>query len=225
MQNQENIDWHMARSHVYGLFGSLLSDQPTVETIEPLMCPEAVDYFETMFTAPDIGTRFKRLVDQYYSGKISVEQVALDFEGLMRVPGAAYTYPFESTYRARRKGEKSVKWGGLCGSQARDAERFYHSEGLEPRYDRIDFADHIGAELAFMSHMCRKTAEAMQTEQMGVSEHLQAKQQEFAHNHLLTWVADFSAELKAKAATPFFRVVADLLAAFAKLEKEEPITQ
>ncbi len=225
MQYQENIDWHMARSHVYDLLGSLLSDQPAAETLERLMRPEAVDYLKTMFAEPEIGAQFKRLADHYYSGKISAAQVALDFEGLMRVPGTAYTYPFESVYQARRKGEKSVKWGGLCGSQARDAERYYHSEGLEPGYDRIDFADHIGAELTFMAHMCRKTAEAMRTEQVGAAEHLQAKQQEFAHNHLLTWAEDFSTELRAKAATPFFKVVADMLAAFAKLEKQEPITQ
>jgi putative dimethyl sulfoxide reductase chaperone len=221
MPYQENVDWHMARSHVYGLLGSLLSEQPGEKTIDQLLRPEAVDYLETMFADPQIGSRFHQLAAQYCTGKISTEQVALDFEGLMRVPGETYTHPYESVYRARREGEESLKWGGLYGSQARDAERYYHSEGLEPCYDRVDFADHIGAELTFMAHMCRKTAEALQIEQVDISEHLQAKQQEFAQNHLLAWAEDFSAELKLKAVTPFFQAVADMLVAFVELEKSQ----
>ena len=224
MQHQENVDWQMARSHVYGLLGSLLSERPGEKTIGPLLRPEAVDYLETMFADPQVGSRFHQLADQYSTGKISTEQVALDFEGLMRVPGETYTYPYESVYRARRKGEESLKWGGLYGSQARDAERYYHSEGLEPSYERVDFADHIGAELTFMAHLCRKTAEALQTEKVDTCEHLQSKQQEFAKNHLLTWAEDFSGELRIKAVTPFFQGVADMLFAFMELEKSQLTT-
>ena len=139
----------------------------------------------------------------------------------MRVPGATYTHPYESVYRARRKGEERLNWGGLNGSQARDAERCYRREGLEPNYERVNFADHIGAELTFMAHMCRKIAEALQTEQVDAAEHLQAKQQEFARNHVLTWVEDFGTELKLKAVTPFFQAVADMLIAFVELEKSQ----
>jgi TorA maturation chaperone TorD len=221
MTHQEDVDWHLARSHVYGLLGGLLSEQPGEKTIGQLLQPEAVDYLDTMFTDPQVGARFHQLADQFSTGKISAEQVALDFEGLMRVPGAMYTHPYESVYRARREGEEHLKWGGMYGNQARDAERCYHREGLEPSYDRVDFADHIGAELTFMAHLCRKTAEALRREQVGTSEHLQAKQQQFAQNHLLTWAEDFSAELKRKAVTPFFQAVADMLVAFVELEKSQ----
>lgn len=225
MQHQENADWHMARSHIYGLLGSLLSEQPVSDNIAQLLRPEAVNHLENLFADPQIGTQFHRLADQYHAGKISTEQVTLDFEWLMRVPGASYTHPYESVYRNRRKGETSLKWGGLCGRYARDAERCYLREGLAPQFDRVDFADHIGAELSFMAHICRETAEALHTGRPEVFERLQTKQQQFAQSHLLTWAEDFSEELRAKAVTPFFQAVADMLAAFVKLEKSETIAQ
>jgi TorA maturation chaperone TorD len=224
MPHQEDVDWHLARSHVYGLLGGLLSERPGEETLGQLLQPEAVGVLETMFSDPQVGARFHQLADQFSTGKISTEQVALDFEGLMRVPGAMYTHPYESVYRSRRRDEEELRWGGIFGNQARDAERYYHSEGLEPIFDRVDFADHIGAELTFMAHMCRKTAEALRTKQVDTSEHLQAKQQAFAQNHLLTWAEDFSAELKRKAATPFFEAVADLLVVFVAMEKSQLTT-
>ena len=101
MQHQENVDWQMARSHVYGLLGSLLSERPGEKTIDPLLRPEAVDYLETMFADPQVGSRFHQLADQYSTGKISTEQVALDFEGLMRVPGETYTYPYDCAINPR----------------------------------------------------------------------------------------------------------------------------
>jgi TorA maturation chaperone TorD len=219
MHDKENIDWHIARSHIYGLLGGLLSARPAAETISQLTSPQAVDFIDTIFDDPEIGSKMNRLADLYRTGMLSAEQVALDFEGLMRVPGASYTHPYESNYSNLRSGEASVKWGGLCGPQAREVERFYLAEGLAPRYDRVDFADHIGAELAFMAHMCRKTAEAVQMEKFDDSQCLQAKQRQFAYDHLLAWAEDFSVELETKADTPFFQAVAAMLAAFLKIEK------
>jgi len=219
MYLKENVDWNIARSHIYGLLGSLLSDRPAAETIRQLTSPQAVESIERMFGDPEIGLKMHRLAELRRQGGLSNEQVVLDFERLMRVPGVSYTHPYESNYSNQRSGESSVKWGGLCGPQTLEVERLYLAEGLEPLYDRVDFADHIGAELTFMGHICRKTAEAAQAEDLDDTERLQAKQRQFAQNHLLTWAQDFSAELKAKADTLFFQAVAAILAAFLKLEE------
>jgi TorA maturation chaperone TorD len=221
MPHQENVDWHKARSNVYSLLGNLLSEQPEEKTIDQLLRPEAVGYLEAMFDNPKVGLCFHELADYYSAGRISIDQVALDFESLMRVPGRWYTHPYESAYRSRRMDENNSKWGELCGSQAGDVERYYHSEGLEPSYERVDFADHIGLELIFMAHICRKTAEAMQIKQDNKSEHLLTKQKEFGQNHVLAWADDFCTELKAKASTPFFQAVAEMLAAFVASEKSQ----
>lgn len=219
MKHPEGAQWHMARSCIYEILGGFLSDRPTAETIGRLTNPQAVDVIGTVFDDPEVGLKLNRLADLYRDGKLSPERVALDFEGLMRVPGASYTYPYESSYSNIRCGDTRVKWGGLRGPQTRAVERYYLEERLEPRYDRVDFSDHIGAELAFMAHMCRRIAKAIQAERMADSERLQAKLRQFAHDHLLTWAEEFSSELKAKADTPFFQAVAAMLAAFLNMEK------
>jgi len=222
MENTESIDWQMARSNVYGLLGSLLSIPPTDEAIRQLSRPRAVESIMGLFDDPQLVEKMNHLADRYRSGNLSTEAVAVDFEGLMRVPGAFYTHPYESNYSGRNQDGARVKWNCVLGRQAREAERCYREEGLEPRYDRIDFADHIGAELTFMAHICRKTAEAMLAAQFDESEGLLTKQKQFAKTHLLPWAGDFSEELAKKAETPFFQAVAALLAAFLRLEQEEP---
>ena len=143
----------------------------------------------------------------------------MDFEGLMRVPGRAYTHPYESSYSNRNRSETREKWAGLCGPQTQEVEGLYREEGLAPRYDHVDFADHIGAELAFMAHLCRKTAEATRSKQADRADDLLSKQKQFAQHHLMTWAEDFSAQLKARAATPYFQAVAAMLFAFVEAEK------
>jgi TorA maturation chaperone TorD len=222
MEHTESIDWQMARSNVYGLLGSLLSIPPTDEAIRQLSRPRAAESIKGLFDDPPLVEKMDHLAERYRSGNLSTEVVAVDFEGLMRVPGAYYTHPYESNYSGRNQNGARRKWNSVLGRQAREVERRYREEGLEPRYDRIDFADHIGAELTFMAHICRKTAEAMLAQRYDESERLLTKQRQFAKTHLLSWAGDFSEELAKKAETPFFQTVAALLSAFLRLEQEEP---
>jgi len=222
MEHTESIDWQMARSNVYDLLGSLLSVPPTDEAIRQLSSPRAAEFIKGLFDDSQLVEKMNHLVDRYRSGNLSTEAVAVDFEGLMRVPGAFYTHPYESSYSGRNQDGARVKWNCILGRQAREVERRYREEGLEPRYDRIDFADHIGAELTFMAHICRKTAEAMLAERFDEREGLLTKQRQFAQTHLLPWAGDFSEELAKKAETPFFQAVAALLSAFLHLEQREP---
>jgi TorA maturation chaperone TorD len=222
MHHLETADWHLARSHVYGLLGELLSDRPASETILQLTNPQTMALMEALFDDPEVASKLNRLAISYREGGLLTEAVALDFEALMRVPGASYTHPYESCYNNLRSGEGRLKWGAICGPQTRAVERLYQEEGLAPRYDRVDFADHIGAELAFMAHMCRKTAKAIQARQFDTGEDLKAKQLKFAQGHVFIWAENFCAELETKADTLFFQAVAAILAAFLRMEKKSP---
>jgi len=220
MQSRQNVDWQMARSHIYGLLGSILSQQPSAQTIEQLMHPEAVEHLAALFPDPGIGRLFRRLAEQYATGEVTADQVALDYESLMRVPGPAYTHPYESSYSANGRAKGKSKSGGLGGRPAHQAERFYQSEGLTPRYGRVDFADHIGAELTFMAHLCRRMAKALTDGDTQTASRIEAKQRQFGCEHLFRWAEDFCTALNDGAATPFFKGLAQILRAFIAMEKE-----
>ncbi len=220
MQSRQNVDWQMARSHIYGLLGSLLSQQPSAQTIEQLMRPEAVEHLAALFPDPGIGRRFRRLAEQYAAGEVTADQVALDYESLMRVPGAAYTHPYESSYSAKGNANGASQSASMGGRPAHQTERYYQSEGLTPRYGRVDFADHIGAELTFMAHLCRRQAKALMDGDMQTASKMEEKQHRFSRDHLFRWAGNFSTALKEGAATPFFKGLAQILQAFITMEKE-----
>jgi TorA maturation chaperone TorD len=220
MKERYQVDWHMARSHIYGLFGNLLSQQPSAPTLDQMMRPEVVENLAALFADPSIGRRFRRIAEQYAAGEVTADQIALDYESLMRVPGSAYAHPYESFYRSRSGSKRGARGGALSGRPASEAERFYRSEGLTPKYGRVDFADHIGAELTFMAHLCRKQAKALDAGDEETARRLEEKQHRFAWNHLFGWVEEFCQMLKAGAATQFFDGLAQMLLAFVAMEKK-----
>jgi TorA maturation chaperone TorD len=220
MTNRDQADWHMARSHIYGLLGNLFSQQPSAPALDQMMRPEVVENLAALFADPSIGRRFRQVAEQYAGGHVTAEQILLDYESLMRVPGPAYAHPYESFYRCGSGGGKQMRRGALCGRPTLEVERYYRSEGLTPKYGRVDFADHIGAELSFMAHLCRRQAEALAEGNGRVVRCLEEKQRRFASDHLFGWTEDFCKALEAGAATQFFKGLARMLLDFVAMEKK-----
>jgi TorA maturation chaperone TorD len=219
MCNRQEADWHMARSYIYGLFGNLLGQQPCAPTLDQMMRPEVVENFAALFADPAIGRRFRQVAEQYAGGQVTADQILLDYESLMRVPGPAYAHPYESFYRSRAGGGERMQRGALCGRATLEAERLYRSEGLTPKYGRVDFADHIGAELTFMAYLCRQQARALAEGNGQAARRSKVKQHRFTCDHLFGWIEDFCEALEAGAATQFFRELARMLLAFIAMER------
>jgi TorA maturation chaperone TorD len=179
-----------------------------------------VEKLGALFADPSIGRRFREIAEQYAAGEVTADQIALDYESLMRVPGTAYAHPYESFYRGRAGNEQRMRQGKLYGPAAIEAERLYRSEGLTPKYGRVDFADHIGAELTFMAHLCRQQAKALSEGDGYAACRLGEKQHRFACEHLFGWVEEFCEALMAGAATQFFEGLAQMLLAFVAMEKK-----
>jgi len=219
MENQQEFDWQMARSQVYGLLSQFLTEQPSEQHLDHLIDPETIELVEAMFDDRHIGDTFREMAALYSNGTLSADQVSLDFESLMRVPGPAYTHPYESCYRDRIDKNGSQHWGNILGRHAFEAEQCYQSDGLSPRYDKVDFPDHIGAELAYMAQLCELEADALAEGERETASGIRQKQQIFAENHLFQWALEFSTDLSARSTTPFFRGVAEMLQAFIRMEK------
>ncbi|MGD9368170.1 MAG: molecular chaperone TorD family protein [Desulfobacteraceae bacterium] len=218
MQSRQYIDWQMARSHIYGLLGGLLSRQPDAQTLNALLSPEAVENLASLFADPAVGRHFHRMAEQYAAGELKPDHVGQDYENLMRVPGPAYTHPFESFYCRQSGGKEGLNRGRLDGRAASEAERYYRSEDVLPNYDTVDFADHIAAELDFMARLCECQAAALADGDMQTASRLEDKQKRFGSDHLFRWAEDFCAALKAGAQTPFFKGLAQILHAFIDME-------
>lgn len=218
MQSRQNIDWQMARSNIYGLLGGLLGRQPDAQTIHDLLRPETAKNIANLFKDPTVGGYFHRLAKQYTAGELKPEHIVQDYESLMRVPGPAYTHPFESFYCGGSGRNGKLNRGQLGGRPSLEADRYYRSEGVLPNYDMVDFADHIAAELTFMAGLCERQAAALADGDMQTASRLEDKQRRFGRDHLFKWAEDFCAALRDGAGTPFFKGLAQILHAFIEME-------
>lgn len=219
MAKRQEVDWHLARSRIYALLGQLTTRQPGPMDIENLIRPESISLIEALFDEPKVGEVFRQAASRYSAGTLTFDEVELDFQALMRVPGPSYTHPYESCYRDRRGNNGHTKWGGFFGPYVPQTEHDYLSEGLSPMYDTVDFADHIGAELSFMAHLCERQGKALEDGNEEMALQMRKKQEAFAREHLFQWAEDFSSELSANALTPFYQGVGQMLHAFIQMEK------
>lgn len=216
---QENSTMEAARAAVYSLLAALLTQNLSSENLQRLLSNESIGHLKALFPDEDIDDAFRQLIDDYEAGVLTAENIMLDFEALMRIPGPAYTYPYESSYRSRKIDNDRVRWGYFNGQQAGEVQRFYQDESLAVENDSADFPDHIGVEMEFMAHLCCKLAAALNSGNRKTAEEVQATQVEFFRGHLCCWLDAFAAEMRKKATTGFYRCLGDILMAF-KAEEE-----
>lgn len=93
----------------------------------------------------------------------------------------------------------------LFERQTLEAREFYRKQNLRvPLKDKVP-DDFIGYELYFLSFLCRKAAGALQARDVSELDSTLDGISVFLSNHLLLWLDSFLADVKEKAATPYFR--------------------
>jgi TorA maturation chaperone TorD len=214
-----SLEMEKARAEVYQFLGTLLTENLSSESLGNILNVKTASHVKVLFPDPEIHRDFEKLIDDFSKGCLTEADIMLDFEALLRVPGPAYICPYESSYRGRKHIKGLNQWGSLNGPSTLAVQRFYQNEHLSVRSELADFPDHIGAEMTFMACLCRKGAEALNTENKTIAEKLREKQRQFLQKHLLQWSKDFSDELRTKAATLFYRCIADMLSQFLDMEK------
>lgn len=213
-------DMENARAEVYKFLGTLLTENPSSESLGNILNMKTASHVKALFPDPEVHRDFGKLIDDFSEGRLAAMDIMLDFEALMRIPGPAYICPYESSYRGRKQIEGLTQWGSLNGPSTRAVQRFYQNEHLSVRNELADFPDHIGAEMTFMACLCHKMAEALNTGHETIAEELREKQRQFLQKHLLQWSKDFAEEMRSKAATLFYRCLADMLSQFMEMEKK-----
>ncbi|OLN33153.1 TorD/DmsD family molecular chaperone [Desulfosporosinus metallidurans] len=142
------------------------------------------------------------------------EELQLDYDALLNVPGSKLTFPYESCYTHRNI---DGTYGRLWQEPAQDMHRILKEWEIvfAEGWDLIP--DHIALELFFMAELCRRTSLAQEVED---KKRLQEWQVEFFQAHLNSWIFEFVNVLEMKADTDFYQGMAHLLRAFLEEEKE-----
>jgi TorA maturation chaperone TorD len=77
-----------------------------------------------------------------------------------------------------------------------------------------ELPDHISVELAFMSELAQREAEAARAGDRKTAECAASLQRRFMDEHLGRWAGCFAGEVRGAASTSFYRSMAALLAGF-----------
>lgn len=216
----EDIDMENARASMYGFLSTLLMESLDAEALERLLSADTISHLKLLFPEGTLNEVMEETVRDFSQGRLSAEDVMLDFEALMRIPGPGYIYPYESSYEGRTINNGNVHWARrICGPAAIAVQRYYQEEDLSVKDGSADFPDHIGVELEFMAHLCRRTAAAMEQDREKTVRRVRDKQALFFREHLSQWADDLSREMRERAETLFYRWLGEILPTFLDLEK------
>ncbi len=102
-----------------------------------------------------------------------------EFTRLFLGPGRPVAHPYESVYRE----------GRTMGNTTLDVRQWLAGEGLTPS-DR-SLPDHVGVELAFMSHLAACEARAWDAGDEAGAQDYVVRQGDFMREHLAVWLPQF----------------------------------
>jgi TorA maturation chaperone TorD len=224
MTNIHDLEMANARAEVYRFLSTLLTENLSPDLLEQFLSKESASNVTALFRSRNIDSMFGQLIHAFAEGAVTAKDILVDFESLLRVPGANYIHPYESSYRDRAKKSDRVQWGLVNGPPARAVQNFYDRECLAVSTPAADFPDHIGAEFAFMGCLCRKFAESLDACGPADAETAHAKQVQFFKEHISQWSQPLAEQMRLKASTLFYRCVADMLDRFINMEEKFLLT-
>jgi TorA maturation chaperone TorD len=126
-----------------------------------------------------------------------------DYRQLFVGPGPLQAYPWESVYL----GKDHI----LFDEQTIAVRQLYRRFGLQASRQQREPEDHIGLELAFMTHLCSQGLAAIERKDQATLADLLKTQHDFLRDHLLRWAPAFAQAVIQHANTDYYRGVAYLL--------------
>lgn len=137
------------------------------------------------------------------AAKSDLAELLVDHAGLFIGPYKLQAPPYGSVY---------LEDGVLMGNSTMNAEYLYFQEGMEA--SGREAPDHITAELEFMYVLIGREIEAVRAGDVEAAGRYRQKQNTFLGMHLGAWIAEFTARVKQRAQTEFYRTLADVAGRF-----------
>lgn len=191
------------RAALYHLFGGLLLECAAEATLREIAA-RGVLLALAEEASGDVGDALRRMHAALAEG--SIEPVRTDHALLFLGGSRDGAPPFESVHRSADR----MVWQG----PAESVLRAYARAGLG--YDDMTSLppDHVGRELLFLATL---DVASLSADDDRAAE-LSAARRSFLDEHVLSWVPGFLAEVRGRAATPFYQALADGLDAQLRTE-------
>lgn len=206
-QHSETMDWSaflFTEQVVLGLFGKLLFDEPDKEWLGMIAKEGVFEEIPFADGQKDVqqGMALLQAWNQENKNGLSVEAfdaIRDDYTPLFIGPGKVKAPPWESIYFTKER--------TLFQEETLFVREWYRRYGLESVKLYHEPDDHIGLELAFISHLAGLAVRAYEEDDPKFAELLEA-QKTFLSEHTLKWVAGWTSLVLEHARTDFFKGVA-----------------
>jgi anaerobic sulfite reductase subunit A len=194
----------------YAFFSHVYRAEPSSALLGELVESHRLDSQATMPGAEVFAEFIGNLKDSDLEK--AAADLAVEYAGLFLNAGKHPVHPYESVYTSRE---------GLVMQKARDEVlREYRQQGLARSERFNEPEDHLAIELEFMAFLCRKTIEALESDDLEQAVACLQKQKEFLDEHLLTWCPRFCSDLAVASESGFYRGIALLTDTFLDSEPE-----
>jgi TorA maturation chaperone TorD len=214
MEQKEQEEVQEARGAIYGFFSALFQKPLTSEELGRILDEEAASALQFLFHDCGADKVFKGLKRRLEKSGTYMEELIMDYEALFRVPGRQFVHPYESAYRTSMAVNDTKTRPVMDASLTKEVQEVYENEGLEAAPGFDENADHLAAELEYMSHLCRIRAAHLGQSNHEAARLYEKKQDAFLCEHLACWVDPCMRKVEENASTPFYRTFAIFLRSF-----------
>lgn len=192
------------RGNVYALLATVFRRPLDAAQLDRLRSPALLDAMRSEGINPG---------EEFVSGdpKTILDCLAIDYTQLFHT-SADRMLPYE--------GFQTGKNHQLMGPMSHSVREFLAEAGYIVAPDSGEFPDHISVELAFMSELAHREAEATRQDDGRTAERAALFQRRFLNEHLGRWAVAFANKVENAATTPFYRGMAALLAGFIADEQD-----
>lgn len=191
------------RGHLYALLSAVFRRPLDARRLEGLRAPEMLAAFRAAGIDP--GDDFVR-----EDAATLLDRLAIDFTQIFHGPEGRIA-PYES-----------IQIGDgpdLMGRSAQEVRRFMAEIGFTVPPETGELPDHISVELALMAELACREAEALADGDAGTATRAGSLQRRFMAEHLGRWAGPLARKVGARARTPFYAAMAELLDGFIATEQ------
>ncbi len=208
---------------VLNLLGKLLYEPPTADQLHTLADEAVFDEFPLAIDRPAVADGLAAL--QQWSRDFVAGRPAADYEAvrsdhmhLFLGPGTVLAAPWESV----QVDDEHL----LFQTETLQVRSWYRRYGLQVIRLRQEPDDHVGLELAFLSHLAQQALTAQAAGDTAQLTEMLAAQRLFLKTHAQRWIPGWSAQVIQHARTEYYRGLAYLtVGVLAALEVAlEPLT-
>ncbi len=208
----ELMSENQARAVVYNFLSSLFAREVNKDLVKQLTSAEGQGFLNALALEPALAPSIKVISAKLtqLNSKESLLELAADFCGLFLVDGRTSVSPYAGQYinnlsngeatTDKKKADKIQIFGELHQAMT----EFLTTSNMQIHSDFPEPADHIAVMLAYLGHLCLSASID--------------KQISFIEKYLMTWLSNFTQQVKKHDAGHFYAAVAELTLEWFKLE-------